>query len=281
MKPNVLQNLDKNDLLSAEAKSAFKELYNKSSLITFGKIDKRNDGYILNDLKLPRCTSVLSMDGTKAGALMEWAKRQVSERIYKELEKPIIEGKILSTNDVYEACNIGLMDPDRQKDEAADTGTARHDNIENFLTGYQYEDDEPLSRFKEAWNNFGGTVVATEIPVVWHDGNGHGFGGRVDALLYKDGKWIVGDNKTSRSVHESYACQISGYSKAIEQMTNGLIKIERGAIFHIPDFDKMSNRQKKEYDKRGSLIYIDKLEEAFGHYRLLLELYYRRNNKYF
>ena len=280
MKPNVLQNLDKNTALDNAAKAAFKELYAKSSQITFGKIDKRNEGYILNDLKLPRCTSVLSMDGTKAGALMEWAKKEVANRIRELLQYRIGNGP-LSFLDIAECCEIGLQEPDKQKNEAADTGTARHDNFENFLTGYQYEDDEPLSRFKEAWNNFGGVVVATEIPVIWHDGNGHGFGGRVDALLYKDGKWIVGDNKTSRSVHESYACQISGYSKAIEQMTNGLIKIEKGAIFHIPDFDKMSIRQKKEYDKRGSLIYIDKLEEAFEHYRLLLELYYRRNNKYF
>lgn len=281
MKPNVLQNLEKNELLPEEAKAAFREFWKISEQVQFGKIDKNNEGYILNDLKLPRCTSILQMDGTKAGALMEWAKREVVNFARTNLKYELENLGYLTDGIIDSILDDALMNPDKQKNDAADHGTTVHDNIENYLTGYGYEDNESLGRFKEAWRNFGGCVVATEIPVVWHDNRGRGFGGRVDALCYKNGIWYIGDNKTSRSVHTSYACQVSGYGHAIEQMSDGKISPEKGVIFHIPDFTTMNDRQKKEYEKKGSVIYIDDLEAPFEHYRLLLGLYYRRHNSYF
>lgn len=281
MKPNVLQNLEKNELLPQSAKTAFKEFLKISKQVEFGKIDKRQEGYILGDLRLPRCTSVLQMDGTKAGALMEWAKKEVVNFARINLKYELHKVGSLTDGTIDFILDGALRNPDEQKQMAAYHGTSVHDNIENYLTGYQYQDDEALQRFKEAWGRFGGTVVATEIPVVWHDNRGRGFGGRIDALCYKEGKWYIGDNKTSRSVHDSYACQISSYGNAVEQMSGGKIQIEGGVIFHIPDFATMNDRQKKEYEKRGSLIWINDLEAPFEHYRLLLGLYYRRNCKYF
>ena len=281
MKPNVVQNLDNNKNIPEEDKKAFKNFLKVATLVEFGKIDKRNDGYILNDLKLPRCTSVLQMDGSKAGALMEWAKREVVSFAKTNLKYELEKTGQLTASTIDFILDGALANPDKQKDEAAYHGTTVHDNIENYLTGYDYKEDEPLARFKEAWKKFGGEIVATEIPVVWHDNRGRGFGGRVDALCYKDGKWIIGDNKTSRSVHSSYACQISGYSHAIEQMSDGKIRIDQGVIFHVPHFSTMNDRQKREYNKRGNLIYINDLEEPFEYYQLLLGLYYKRNASYF
>lgn len=282
MKPNVLERLRKNELVADSDKQAFYRFYDIANQVQFGKIAPRQEGYILGEYKLPRCTSILQMDGSKAGALMEWAKRQVADRIYKELEDKIIhDSKFLSTDEVYNICQLGLMDPDRQKDEAADVGTGHHDNFENWLTGYDYEKTEALERFKKGWEATGYVLVASEIPVVWHDDMGKGFGGRVDLLLYKDGKFVVGDNKTSRSIHESYGCQVAAYKAAIEQMSHGEIKIDGGVIFHVPAIESLNERQKKEYDKRGTVVELKNLEEAFEHYRLLLGLYYMRNNKYF
>lgn len=287
MKPNVLERLRKNELVADSDKQAFYRFYDIANQVEFGKIAPRQEGYIFKNIKGARCTSVLQMDGSKAAALMEWAKRQVADRIYKELEDRIIhDSKFLSTDEVYNICQLGLMDPDRQKDEAADAGTTEHDNVENWLTGGEYAETEGLKAFKEAWARSGLVCVATEIPLIYRDfESGYAFGGRADILAYDpiEKRFVLGDNKTSRSVHESYACQLSGYSRAIRQMSKGDISPDTGFIFHIPRLESLNERQKKEYDKRGSLIKIEecKMDEAFGHFRLLLGLYYMRNNKYF
>ena len=285
MKANLLANLAKNELVADADKKAFQEFYNVAQRINFGKISARLEGYIFDGYKLPRCTSILQMDGTKAGALMEWAKRQVAGRIEKTLLEKIKLGIPLSGQEVEQICLEGLADPDRQRDEAADVGSGVHEEIESYLTEYDRpeisEFSEPVRRFADAWNRSGLTVVGTEIPVVWYDNEGNGFGGRLDILAYKDEKFYIGDNKTSRSVHNSYGVQIGSYAAAVEQMSKGAIKIAGGYIFHIPTLETLNDRQKKEYDKRGSLIEVRNLEDAFGYYRLLLGLYNKRNNKYF
>jgi hypothetical protein len=266
-------------------KKKFYDFYNIANGISFGKISSRQDGYLFGDYKLPRCTSILQMDGTKAGALMEWAKREVSGRIEHILTGKLIKGDPITEWVISDACREGLAEPDKQKNEAAEVGTGTHDEIEDFLTSFRRpevaEYSEPVRRFAEAWEKSGLVVIGTEIPVVWYDKSGKGFGGRLDILAYKEGKFYIGDNKTSRSVHESYGLQIGAYKAAVEQMSHGAIKIAGGYIFHIPTLETLNERQKKEYDKRGSLIELRNLDDAFEHYRLLLELYYKRNNKYF
>lgn len=284
MKPNVLEKLRANPLVAEEDKQKFYRFYDIARQVEFGKIAPRQEGYIYGDIKGARCTSVLQMDGSKAGALMEWAKRQVSGRIEHILTEKLIKGDPITEWVIAAACQEGLMDPDRQKDEAADAGTEEHDNIENYLTGYEYAETEGVKRFKEAWKKSGLTIVATEIPIIYRDHDtGYSYGGRTDILAYSPGqqRFVLGDNKTSKSVHESYGCQVSAYGKAIEQMSHEDIKINSGVLFHIPDMNKLNERQKKEYDKRGSLVYLKDLDDAFEHFKLLLGLYYRRNSKYF
>lgn len=284
MKPNVLEALRHNPLVAEEDKQKFYRFYDIANQVQFGKIAPRQEGYIFGELKGARATSVLQMDGSKAGALMEWAKRQVSGRIQAILEDKISKGEPLTETDIAIACQDGLMDPDKQKDEAADKGTVEHDNVENLLTGGECVETEGLKMFKEAWQRSGLTIVATEIPVIYHDKQtGYCYGGRTDILAYapKERRFVLGDNKTSKSIHESYGCQVASYAKAIEQMSNGDIRIDSGVLFHIPDLNSLNERQKKEYDKRGSLVYLKDLDNAFEHFRLLLGLYYRRNSKYF
>jgi len=285
VKENILERLERNELVAEPDKQAFRDFYAVARQIKFGRICPRQEGYIFGDYKLPRCTSILQYDGSKAGALMEWAKRQVSGKIEDLLLRTLSEGKKLTASEISQICCEGLADPDRQRDEAADVGTGVHDEIESFLTDFIQPEvaelSEPVRRFAVAWKRSGLTCVGTEIPVVWYDANGQGFGGRLDILAYKDGKFYIGDNKTSRSVHNSYGVQIGSYAAAVEQMSKGAIKIAGGYIFHIPTLETLNDRQKKEYDKRGSLIEVRNLEDAFGYYRLLLGLYNKRNNKYF
>ena len=122
-------------------------------------------------------------------------------------------------------------------------------------------------------------LIATEIPLVWHQ-KGIGFGGKLDILAYKDGKFIIYDNKTSRSVHDSYACQVSAYKNAVEQMSPGL-KVNKCKIIHLANENNMSDWQKKQHQKLGNLIEITNMTKAWKHFKILLELYQMRNNKYF
>lgn len=279
MENKKLQRLQANELIAAEDKEKVKRLFEISDRIQFGQINRYLEGYILDDYKLPRCTSILQMDGSKAGGLMEWAKRQVAGRIEILLVDKLTQSYAITYGDIIRACQQGLAEPDKQKDDAAIVGTGEHDNVEHWLWKEKFVPTPALEMFIKAWKESGYTPVATEIPVIWHDEEGRGFGGRIDILAYKDGKFYIGDNKTSRSIHESYGCQVAAYKAAIEQMSD--IKIEGGTIFHIPNVETLNDRQKKEFEKRGSLVQLKNLEEAFEHYRLLLGLYYKRNNKYF
>lgn len=282
----MLEMLKENPNIAEKDKEAVFKLYDVAKRIEFGKIAPRQEGYIIGDYRLPRCTSVLQMDGAKAGALMEWAKRQVSGRIETLLLEKLRKDEKFLEQDIADICLLGLEDPDKQRDEAADTGSEAHDEIECWLTAPKDMQSlenysERVRRFAQAWLSSGHIVIGTETPVIWHDEQGKGFGGRLDILAYKDGKFYIDDNKTSRSVHNSYGLQVGAYKAAVEQMSEGAIKIEGGCIFHVPSIETLNDRQKKEYDKRGSLIELKDLDNAFEHYRLLLELYYKRNNKYF
>ena len=269
------------DLLNTlPCKEHLEQIFSRAEEITFGKISSKQEGYIYKDWKLPRCTNVLKMDGSKCEPLMFWARKQVALRAEQELLHALSSHNI-TEEEVRIICNNAIQEPDKQLNDAADKGTIEHDNIERFLFKEKYEETDGLNRFKQAWDKFGGEVLATEVPIVWIDKKtGLGFGGRLDSLIWKDGLYI-GDNKTSKTVHESYGCQLSAYKNAVEQMSEYNLNVLGGVIFHIPDLNVLNNKQRAEYEKRGSLVECKNLEAAFEHYRLLLGLYNCRNNKYF
>ena len=171
--------------------------------------------------------------------------------------------------------------PDRQKNDAATEGTKAHDNVENWLNTKSFIEDENLEIFRRIWWSEGVELIATEIPLVWHNNfHGKGFGGKLDILAYKDGDFIIYDNKTSRSVHEGYALQVAAYKNAVEQMSPG-IKIKKCKIIHLADTKKMKEWQLKQYNKLGNLVEIKHLDKAWSNFKRLLELYENRNQKYY
>lgn len=268
-----------NNYIADEHKPLIYKLFDTSNQISFGKIDSRREGYKFQGMGFVRCTSVLGMDGTRAAALMEWAKREVADYIDKTLVYKLLNGEPITEWIIDEVCKDGYHYPDKQKNDAAIEGTRHHDNVENWLNGKPYDVNNVLNDFIKIWQDEGVELIATEIPLVWHS-RGLGFGGKCDILAYKDGKFILYDNKTSRSVHESYALQVSAYKEALEQMSPGL-KISECKIIHLADLAKMSDWQKKQYYKLGNLVKIRNLAKAWKHYKILLEQYEMRNNKYF
>lgn len=256
-------------------------LFDTSKKISFGRIAPRQDGYIMGDDKYPRCTSIMSMDGIRAAALMEWAKKEIVCKIQESLLERLKTDEPWTEMDVVEMTESALNEPDRQRDEAANEGTGAHDNIENWLKGLPCKTDERLLQFQEIWARERVELICTELPIVYGQPDGLGFGGRLDILAFKDGEFFIYDNKTSKSVHQGYALQISAYKAAVEQMSNNKIYITGGKIIHLPNLPALKKWQLDAYKKLGPLVECYNLEKAFEHYKILLNQYKNRNNKYF
>lgn len=268
-----------NNYIADKDKALIYKLFDVSNRISFGKISSRREGYLIDGIGYPRCTNVLQMDGSKAAALMEWAKREVAGYAKENLLRALKEKGSIDEFAVNYILDAALDYPDRQKNDAATEGTAVHDNVENWLNKEPYEDNRLLQEFIHIWQNERVELIATEIPLVWHQ-KGVGFGGKLDILAYKDGKFIIYDNKTSRSVHDSYGCQVAAYKNAVEQMSPGL-KVSKCKIIHLANEANMSEWQKKQHARLGNLIEITNMTKAWKHFKALLELYEMRNNKYF
>ena len=276
IKDDVYNRIRMNNKIREEDKPLIYNLFDVSNQIHFGKIDSRREGYKFQGSGYSRCTAILQMDGTRSAALMEWAKREVVS--YAE-EHLLSELKDLCEDTVKSILKDALEYPDKQKKDAAWVGTGEHDNVENWLNGKPFIENPNLGVFTRIWYNEGVELIATEIPVVWHNKN-VGFGGKLDILAYKDGEFIIYDNKTSRSIHEGYALQVAAYKNAVEQMAPG-IKIKKCKIIHLADTRKMNDWQYKQYQKLGNLIEIKHLDKAWSNFKRLLELYENRNQKYY
>ena len=272
--------VENNQNIKKEDKEKIFRLFDVANRIEFGKIGPRQEGYLLEGQGWPRCTSVMSMDGNKAGALMEWAKREIAQKMHDMLIEMLHSGKKISDTDAAWLVEQALKEPERQKDEAADSGTKAHDNIENWLNCKEHYEDDRLTRFKDIWVKEGMEIVCTELPVVYCE-DGLGFGGRLDILAYDNGDFYIDDNKTSKSVHQGYALQLSAYKAAVEQMSKGEIQIKGAKIIHLPDMSVLNKYQLNAYNKLGSLVECKDLDKAFEHYKVLLQQYYLRNNKYY
>ena len=273
--------IEANNKIAKSDKIKIYNLFDVSKKISFGKIAPRQDGYLMGEGKYPRCTSIMAMDGMRAAALMEWAKREIVCKIQDTLLERLAVEEEWTAMDVVEMTESALVEPDRQRDEAADKGTAAHDNIENWLKGLDCKTDERLMQFQAIWLKEGVELVCTEMPLVYHQEDGLGFGGRLDILAYKDGDFFIYDNKTSKSVHQGYALQVSSYKAAVEQMSDYQIQIKGGKIIHLPDLPTLKKWQLDAYQKLGALVECKDLEKAFEHYKILLNQYKNRNNKYF
>lgn len=255
-------------------------LFKMAEQVGFGKFG-RSEMYTFQEGKYPRCTAVMSMDGTKAGALMEWAKREVVNYAKESLKYELNKVGALTNDTIDYIMDIALSEPDKQRDDAANVGTDEHDNVENFLNGRPYKETEQFLLFKYVWELEKPELICTEMPLIWRRDVDFGFGGRLDILAYKNGKYIIYDLKTSKSIHQSYALQTSAYREAVNLMSGYQILPETTKIIHIPDVKNLKDYQLKEYKKRGGLIECKDLDKAFEHYKILLKQYYNRNNKYF
>lgn len=282
MEERDFERIRNNKNIKEEDKEAIFKLFDYSRNISFGKISPRLDGYLINGAGYPRCTSIMSMDGSKAAMLADWAKKEIVSYAKTALVSELNKTGKLTEETINFFLDLALENPDTQRDTAAFVGTNVHDNIERWLNGDSFEPEERLFEFQRIWEKEKVELVCTELPLIYVDDfTGYGFGGRMDILAYKDGEFIIYDNKTSKSLHQGYALQVSAYKAAVEQMSKGLIKVSKAKLVHLPDLTSLKDWQLKAYEKLGNLVECKNLDGAFKHYEILLSQYYYRNNKYF
>jgi len=205
------------------------------------KIDLRFEAeehvHILKGEMVPGCTTVSGMMPKEW--LAPWAAKETVEYILKNLDEKF-KAKILTnqlTSEIKSVVMAGKNAWRMKRDKAADNGTRAHELIETYIK----ESQEPLLELEvpevqNAVKLFFGWLekhkvewIASELQV---GSETHKFAGILDFLAIVDGKFTLGDFKTSSGIHPEYYVQTAGLQIALEEME--CPPIEQRLILHIP-----------------------------------------------
>ena len=111
--------------------------------------------------------------------------------------------------------------PDQVKTAAADLGTRAHAYFDKVVKGEEIKIDEVPEDIRMPVNSFLTWLKESGIQMVMGDTRVASlkdkFGGSLDALGWKDGKYILLDWKTSNGIYAEYALQVAAYAQAFEE----------------------------------------------------------------
>jgi hypothetical protein len=165
--------------------------------------------YQVDGLTLPSVSTILRVIAKPS--LVSWARRTTLTVVRELLE----EGLSVET-----ALALAEVEPERQRDAAAQRGGLAHEAIALALEGMPYCPEwEPWVRAAlDFLADFGFRVVAIERVLV---SKRHGFAGSCDVVaLGVDGGLAVVDWKTGRNPHlPEGALQVGAYCLALQEMT--------------------------------------------------------------
>ncbi|MET7939651.1 hypothetical protein [Streptomyces sp. NPDC005302] len=183
-----------------------------------------NDG----DIKVPGVTSVGSM--LPKDFLTFWAAKEAAEAAVSnwDIVSQLIERDPKGAVDY-------LKNAHRRKSKAAsDLGTAAHDYFERLARGetvhdrHVHMDVKPHVRwFREFLDEVQPEFLYLE-ETVWSDT--HKYAGSFDAIAKVDGEVVILDWKTSKSIYDSVALQLSAYRYA-----DRIILAESGESVPVPE----------------------------------------------
>lgn len=188
-------------------------------------------------IKVPGVTSIVGM--TPKDFLTFWAAKEAAEAAVSnwDLVSQLIQRDPAGATDY-------LKNAHRRKTKAAsDLGSAAHDLFERQARGekinlrHVHADVKPhVQHFAEFLD-----VVQPEFlhleETVWSDE--HQYAGSFDAIAKVDGETVVIDWKTSKSVYDSVALQLSAYRyadriiKAADGESVDVPKLAGGAVLHV------------------------------------------------
>lgn len=159
------------------------------------------------------------------------------------------------------------------KTQAGQAGQIAHDMLECYINKTVYAYDGPklpfgvMDRAIRGYENGRNwmdrskyEVCSTEYSIV---SERHRFGGTYDALLKYDGKWFLGDWKTSNSIYADYLIQVAAYAILLEEHSTN-------PDFRISGYDIL--RFSKEYADFEHKHFTD-LSDARAAFLLMVQLY--------
>ncbi len=171
--------------------------------------------------RYPGVTGFLSV--INKPALVPWAKKEalslVEAALLKRLEgnksARIVLNKAWIDNLIYDA----KKRPDLLKDEAADLGSKAHSFIDLIIHGQEpaeipSEIEGPVKAFKDWWKDSGIELVMGDTKVASLK---YEFGGSLDALGVRNGRYVILDWKTSGGIYSEYALQVAAYGQAFSE----------------------------------------------------------------
>ena len=155
-------------------------------------------------------------------ALIPWAKREALRMVEEELRRRM-KGKDkarITLNDkwIAEMLLSAKKEPDKIKDDAAEFGTQSHDYIEKIIKGEQFEVPAkfsgPVDAFKKWWVESRMEFVMAETAVA---STVYKYGGKLDAVGFRDGRYILLDWKTGKGIYDEAALQVGAHANALEE----------------------------------------------------------------
>ncbi|MFF3140400.1 PD-(D/E)XK nuclease family protein [Streptomyces sp. NPDC057927] len=178
-------------------------------------------------IKVPGVTSVVGM--APKDFLTYWNAKIVAETAVEQIDTVVR----LAERDPAGAVDYLKRAPRRHTTAAADLGTAAHDLFERMARGetintrHVHVDVKPHVRwFAEFLQEIQPEFLHLE-ETVWSDT--HQYAGSFDAIARVDGEVVVLDWKTSKSIYDSVALQLSAYRYA-----DRIILAEDGSSVAVP-----------------------------------------------
>ena len=172
---------------------------------------------------LPGVTGVLGVIAKPM--LIPWATKmalQAAEAALMDRLKGKPEARIkLTPQWVAEVVKEAKERPDKIKDEAADLGTMAHQVFDDVVLGKEVLIENVPEAIKQPVQNFLDWLKSSGVQLVMGDtavaSIAAGFGGKIDALGWKDGQYGIIDFKTSSGIWPEYALQVAAYAHGFEE----------------------------------------------------------------
>lgn len=156
-------------------------------------------------------------------ALVPWAKREalalVESALVKRLDGKRCAQVVLNKSWIDNVITDAKKRPDQIKDAAADLGTRAHAFIDKIIHGCEPEAippeiEAPVMAFKDWWKRSGIELVLGDTKIASRT---YGYGGSLDALGRRNGKYVILDWKTSTGIYAEYALQVAAYAQAFTE----------------------------------------------------------------
>lgn len=214
--------------------------------------------YCVNDdpTFLPGVTGILNE--INKPFLLQWAAKETALFMQKILTK--IKAVDFVRLDLDLLVNRAKKQHRFIKEKAARIGSEAHGIFDAWIKhAPEAFDETPFAGSFNCWlKNNPFKIVAGDTPVASII---YGYGGKIDVALEENGKLIVGDFKTSKSIWPNHGYQVALYAQALKE-TYGLSYMPEGYIFRF-------EKDKPKYEKRK----VRSVPDSFLAGKAALDLY--------